>query len=98
MAAVPVNFPFSPGGSIELPSGQSRAGSEVSVSIESAEDKITFAGNFVITRDLKGLALAQAMLSVLQGSVQVLMADLASGRLPDALPIESPTERDNPFA
>lgn len=60
--AIPNKFSFSAGGSIDLFHGDDGA----SVTIESAEDKVTFSGNLDITRDLHGLALAQAMMTVLQ--------------------------------
>ena len=92
--AIPNKFSFSAGGSIDLFHGDDGA----SVTIESAEDKVTFSGNLDITRDLHGLALAQAMMTVLQDCIAVLKEDMAAGHLPEFIAIEKPTIRENPFS
>lgn len=92
MPTVPVNFAFSEGGSVDLPTGDDL------LTIESAQDTISFSGSFTLTRDQRGLALAQAVLTVLKGSVEQMQSDLAAGRLPETLVLEKPTERDNPFS
>lgn len=84
---------YSPGDSIELPTG---AGA---ITIESAEDRVSIRAELLdITRDAHGLAVAEALASVLAKAIAVLKADQAAGSLPKTLTILKPTERDNPFA
>jgi hypothetical protein len=90
--SVPAGFAFSAGGSIEL-----RAG-DAGLTIDSAEDKVSFMGDFDITRDARGLALAQSLSQLLDGALLVLKTDKAAGRLPDVLSLLAPTVHQNPFA
>ena len=84
--------PFSAGDSVELRSG------EVSVTVESAEDKVSItSGVLDITRDAGGLALAQGLMLILTNTVQSLEAAQAAGSLPVKLQIAAPTVRPNPF-
>ena len=84
--------PFSPGDSVALTSG------DLSVTVESAEDKVSFTTDMPdITRDARGLHIAQALLLVLTTTVRVMEADLAAGKLPDQLALIAPTVRANPF-
>lgn len=83
---------FTPGASVEIPTGTG------SLTIESAEDKISFMSDFDITRDEKGLALAQALAIVLAGAIQALKQDQAAGQLPAVMSFEKPTIKPNPLA
>ena len=85
------DFAFSAGGSIELPSG------DASLTVESALDRVKFMSDFDITRDARGLDLAEAVAAILVRTIDVLKADQAVGKLPDVLTLIAPTQRDNPF-
>lgn len=92
---IPAGFAFSEGGCIELACGP---GDADSLTLDSAQDRLRLGGAISITRDRQGLALAHALLQVLEQSVQVLQADEVAGRLPEAVALEKPIEHDNPFA
>lgn len=94
-SSISPGFAFSAGSSIDMPNGSAGEGT---TTIESAEDRVTIQGGFVITRDLRGLELAQALLTLAQGAVGVLKRDQAAGSLPKVLTLDQPTLRDNPFA
>ncbi|ABD72006.1 hypothetical protein Rfer_4320 (plasmid) [Rhodoferax ferrireducens T118] len=88
---IPDDFAFSAGQSIELPAGDG------SLTIESALDNVAFMRDFDISRDAKGLALAESLTAILAQIVHVLKADQAAGKLPDVMPLIAPTARKNPF-
>lgn len=89
-----VNFAFTPGDSVELPAA---ASGEASVTVESAEDRISFMSSVTITRDAAGLALAEQMASILTGAIGIMQDDKTAGKLPDALALIKPTIRANPL-
>lgn len=89
---IPADFAFSAGGSIELPVGDG------SLTIESAEDRVSFMRDFDITRDANGLALADSLVVILAQAILKLRTDLAAGKLPDKMTLIAPTVRPNPFA
>ena len=90
MPSIPASFAFSDR-SVELP------GKNDGVTVESAEDKISFSGNFDITKDVRGLELARALSIILQQSIDLLVKEQAAGNLPQVLKLQKPTERPNPF-
>ena len=85
------DFAFSAGGSIELPAG------DASLTVESALDRVKFMSDFDITRDARGLALAEFVAAILEKTIAVLKADQAVGKLPDVLSLIEPSIRSNPF-
>lgn len=91
LPAIPTDFVFSAGGSIEFPVG------DASLTVESAEDRVSFMRDFDITRDAHGLALAQSLCAILAQTIVVLQADQAAGTLPKVLSVIEPTVRKNPF-
>ncbi len=88
---IPDDFAFSAGQSIELSAGDG------SLTVESALDRVAFMRDFDISRDAKGLALAECLTVILAQIVNILNADQAAGKLPDVMPLIAPTERKNPF-
>lgn len=64
------------------------------LSIENRVDRLRLHGDADLTRDRRGLALAQRLKAVLDATVRALEADPA---LPDAIRIDEPPTVDNPF-
>lgn len=88
---LPPGFAFSAGGSIEFTSG------DYGLTVESGVDKVCFMREFDITRDAKGLALAEVLSTLLEQTLSVLRADQAAGKLPAVLELIEPTFHKNPF-
>lgn len=84
-------FAFSAGGSLILKACPSV------LSVESAEDQVSFMSDFNITRDAVGLALARDLLSILLGAIQTLEADQKSGTLPPVLALRAAMAKGNPL-
>jgi predicted ATP-dependent Lon-type protease len=84
----PKNFAFSAGGSISYASG---------LTVESSEDKLVIIGGMTITRDVKGLKLAQSMAQLLFDAVKMMEQDQAAGNLPEEIAVIAPTVRANPL-
>lgn len=89
---LPKSFAFSAGGSIELDAGSG------SLTVESAEDRISFMQSFDITRDQQGLDLAVSLASVLAQAIDAMQADQAKGALPKKLELTGLTVKPNPLA
>lgn len=75
----PKSFAFSAGGSIELDAGSG------SLTVESAEDRMSFMQSFDITRDQQGLELALSLAAVLAQTIDAMQEDQAKGALPKKL-------------
>lgn len=82
---------FSPGASIDLPTATG------TLTIESSEDRLSFMSDFDITRDAKGLELAESIAKVMANAIAVLKLDLAAGTLPEILELIKPTQGKNPL-
>lgn len=88
------NFAFTAGRSVELPSGNEGGG----LTVESAEDQVSFTSDFNIKRDASGLALARDLVDILLGAIQTMKEDQQASRLPQILTSKKATVRDNPLA
>ena len=64
------------------------------LAIENRVDRVTLHGDVELTKDKKGLALAQQLKAVLDATVKALEADKA---LPEAVQVEKPRTVKNPF-
>lgn len=86
-------FAFTAGGSVELPSGNEGGG----LTVESAEDQVSFTSDFNIKRDASGLALARDLVDIILGAIQTMKDDQQAGRLPHSLQPLKPTVKSNPL-
>lgn len=88
---LPDVFAFSEGGSIALEAGT------YSLTVESAQERVSFMQTFDITRDQHGLALAEALAAILAQAIDAMREDLIKGHLPKTLKLAKPTVRSNPL-
>lgn len=63
--------------------------------IENRLDRVTFAGEVVLTRDKAGLAIAKDLLTLMRDVVKILEADK---QLPDVVNLNDVKTVKNPFA
>ena len=90
---IPLNqFAFTAGGSVALKTGDS------DLTVESAQDQLSFMSDFNITRDAVGMALARDLVDILLGAIQTMKEDQQNGHLPQTLPLKKAILRANPLA
>jgi hypothetical protein len=89
---LPLNkFAFTPGGSLNLGTG------DLLATIESSEDRLSVMNTFDIPRDASGLALARDLVDVLLGAIQTMKEDQQAGKLETTLPLKKPIRKTNPL-